>query len=110
MKYKIRYTGNVFGSLFEGGPGPSMKFWRDWKYFDTKDKALQHIDDTLPKGGMGSQVSAAYLFERVGFLRWKYIDRFWRKTKYEDNVAYPQRGIEPVRVEWSMPKGKVVLF
>jgi len=111
--WKIKYTAAVFGGLFEGGPGPSIKFWRDWKYFETKKEALQHINKSLPKGGIGSQVSAAYLFERVG-SRWKYVDRYWRKTeyKYEDDekVGYPIDEIEPITVSWSMSKGKMCLF
>lgn len=110
--WKVKYTATVFGGLFEGSPLPSWKFWRDWKYFDTKEEALETINKDLPKGGMGSQVSAAYLFERIG-LRWKYIERYWRKTEYSEDKskAYPiENEIEPVRVSGYRSKGSIVLF
>jgi len=112
--WKVKYTANVFTGI-SARPNPSLYFWRDWKYFETKEDALNHINKSLPNRGIGSQICTAYLFERVGWCRWKYIDRYQRKTtfRYEDGeqVAYPINGeIELVSVPWKIPKGKVVTF
>ena len=111
-KYRVIYNEAVFGSLFSS-PEPSLKFWRDWKYFDTEKEALNHINQSLGKGGMGGQLGGAYLYERKG-RRWRYVNRYWRKTKYvyEDgeNVGYASDDIEVIPVRWSHSTGDFVLF
>lgn len=104
-KWKVKYTANVLGGIFEGGPDPSIKFWRDWFKFNSKETALEHINKTLPQGGMGSQVSCAYLFKKIGH-RWTFVNRYYRKTEYSDDKteAYPVANeIEPVKVPWKKP-------
>ena len=93
-KWLIKFSPNTFGSIFEGfGAKASWKFWRDWKYFDTLGESIKFINESIPKGGMGSQICCAFLYKRTD-RKYVLYEKYRRKSEYKDDGAYPTDKLE----------------
>jgi len=92
-EWRVKYDPKIHGSLFEGGFGPksSWRFWRDLKYFDCEDEAIENIKNTIPQRGMIGVIGCAFLYRLIG-RRYRFVDHFkWkRRYKYEngEKVSY----------------------